>query len=65
MPLHTVTLFSSLESGPVRLGVLDQLLVTGIDLILDNDLAGKKVFPVAPEVTENPVAECVLLSPLC
>lgn len=53
-------LFSSLVSGPVRVSVRDQLPVAGVDLILGNDLASVKVFPVAPEITENPVADvCV------
>lgn len=37
--LHTVTLSSSLVSGPVQVGVQDQLPVAGVDLILGNDLA--------------------------
>lgn len=52
MQLYTVTLFSSFMSGPVRVGVLDQLPVVGIDLVLSHDLAGKRVFPVAPEVID-------------
>lgn len=53
-PLHTVYLRSPLVSGPVKLGVCSCLPVEGIALILGNDLAGDKVFPM-PEVVETPV----------
>ena len=59
-PRHTVCLSSNLVSGTVQVAVRDQLPIVGVDLILGNDLAGNKVFPSAPEVTENPTADvCV------
>lgn len=48
MPVHSVNLSCSLVSGPVRVGACDQLPVSGVDLILRNGLAGKKVFPTVP-----------------
>ncbi|KAK0156645.1 hypothetical protein N1851_000121 [Merluccius polli] len=46
----------------VQVAVRDQLPVAGVDLILGNDLAGNKVFPSAPEVTENPTADSCVTS---
>ncbi len=63
VPLHSVHVSCSLASGPVRVGVRDQLPVSGVDLILGNDLAGKKVFPTFPEVTESPTADVCVSSP--
>lgn len=58
VPVHAVNLSSPLVSGPVQVGVRAQLPVSGVDFILGNDLAGKRVFP-SPEVIENPTAsEC-------
>lgn len=74
VPLHTVQLSSQFVSGEVKLGVQPQLPVEGIDIILGNDLAGCKVFPL-PEVVEIPIADtsasdvatpnCVSLFPAC
>ncbi|KAK0144398.1 hypothetical protein N1851_017218 [Merluccius polli] len=61
-PRHTVYLSSTLVSGTVQVAVRDQLPVAGVDLILGNDLAGNKVFPSAPEVTENPTADSCVTS---
>ncbi|KAK0136901.1 hypothetical protein N1851_026923 [Merluccius polli] len=61
-PRHTVYLSSTLVSGTVQVAVRDQLPVAGVDLILGNDLAGNKVFPTAPEVTENPTADLCVTS---
>lgn len=44
-------------SGTVRVGVRDQLPVAGVDLILENYLAGVKVFPTTPEVTDEPAVD--------
>lgn len=63
VPVHLVTLSCSLVSGPVHVGVRDQLPVSGVDLILRNDLAWKKVFPIVPEVTEIPTADVCISSP--
>ena len=40
----------------------DQLPVAGVDLILLNDLTGNKVFPLAPELTENPITNVCITS---
>ncbi|XP_049912636.1 uncharacterized protein LOC126397732 [Epinephelus moara] len=57
-PLHSVFLRSPLVTGPVKLGLRSRLPIQGVDLILGNDLAGKKIFPT-PEVVENPVPDSV------
>lgn len=49
-------------SGTVQVAVRDQLPIAGIDLILGNDLAGNRVFPSAPEVTEPPTADVCVTS---
>ncbi|XP_029927354.1 uncharacterized protein LOC115373220 [Myripristis murdjan] len=54
VPLHFVELSSRFVSGKFRIAVRPQLPIAGIDVILGNDLAGKKVFP-APEVTDDPI----------
>ncbi|CAI5657199.1 unnamed protein product [Oreochromis niloticus] len=74
VPLHSVQLSSQFVSGEVKLGVRPQLPVEGIDIILGNDLAGCKVFPL-PEVVETPIADtsasdvttanCDSLFPVC
>lgn len=74
VPLHSVQLLSQFVSGEVKLGVRPQLPVKGIDIILGNDLAGCKVFPLL-EVVETPIADtsasdvaaanCYSLFPLC
>ncbi|KAG7471871.1 hypothetical protein MATL_G00102630 [Megalops atlanticus] len=53
VPLHSLRLQSTLVSGPVKVGLRSKLPVTGIDLILGNDLAGDKVYPL-PEVIDRP-----------
>lgn len=53
VPVHAIHLYA-LVSGPVCVGVHDQLPVSGVDLILRNNLAGKEVFPKGPEVTKIP-----------
>lgn len=63
IPVHNVRLDCALVSGPVRVGVRDQLPVSGVDLILGNDLAGKEVFSKIPEVTEIPTADICVFSP--
>lgn len=45
--------------GTVQVGVRDQLPFAGIYFIFRNDLAGDKVFPDTPEVTENPTAAVI------
>lgn len=42
-PLHQVKLEIDLVSGLFRVGVCAQLPVIGVELILENDLAGGKV----------------------
>ncbi len=63
VPLHHVNLKSDLINGPVKLGVCEPLPVSGVDLILGNDLAGGEVFPpsVIPcniSVGEQPDLPC-------
>ncbi|XP_049340179.1 uncharacterized protein LOC125804771 [Astyanax mexicanus] len=53
VPLHCIHLNSDLVSGMVRIAVRTKLPVEGVDVILGNDLAGGKVFPV-PEVVADP-----------
>lgn len=53
VPLHYVYLRSNLVSGMVRVAVRTELPVEGVDVILGNDLAGGKVFPI-PEVVTDP-----------
>ena len=53
VPLHVVNLKSDFVNGPVTVGVMHSLLVTGVQLLLGNDLAGDKVV-VNPLVTANP-----------
>lgn len=63
VPVHSVNLTCPLVTGSVRIGVRDQLPVPGVDIILGNDLAGNKVFPSVPEVTEIPTADVCVFSP--
>uniref|UniRef100_A0A3B1IW77 Gypsy retrotransposon integrase-like protein 1 n=1 Tax=Astyanax mexicanus TaxID=7994 RepID=A0A3B1IW77_ASTMX len=58
-PLHTVDLSSDLVSGEFRLAVCDALPVDGVDLILGNDVAGGKVFPIL-EVLDTPTLESLV-----
>ncbi|KAK3878381.1 hypothetical protein Pcinc_016965 [Petrolisthes cinctipes] len=52
-PLVEVTLTSNLVSGRVIVGLIEDLPVSGIDMILGNDLAGGRVHPV-PIVSNEP-----------
>lgn len=54
VPLRNVYIRSGLVTGFVKLAVRHKLPVSGIALIVGNDLAGEKVLPVS-EVIENPV----------
>ena len=54
IPLHQVTLDSDLVTGEVIVGIAPTLPVTGIHLLLGNDLAGDKVV-TDPVVSESPV----------
>ena len=53
VPLHVVNLKSDFVNGPVTVGVMHSLSVSGVHLLLGNDLAGYKVV-VNPLVTANP-----------
>ncbi|KAK4298860.1 hypothetical protein Pmani_028831 [Petrolisthes manimaculis] len=52
-PLVEVTLTSDLVSGRVIVGSIEDLPVSGIDMIMGNDLAGGRVHPV-PIVSNEP-----------
>ncbi len=54
VPLYQVHVHSKLCTGFVKIGVRECLPVKGVELILGNDLAGGRVFPVL-EVFDNPV----------
>ncbi len=54
VPLHQVHVHSKLCTGFVKMAVRECLPVKGIEVILGNDLAGGRVFPVL-EVFDNPV----------
>ncbi len=54
VPLHQVHVHSKLCTGFVKIAVRECLPVKGVELILGNDLAGGRVFPVL-EVFDNPV----------
>lgn len=56
VPLHMVHLKSDLVSGAFKLGVRKQLPVEGVGVIIGNDLAGGKVFPI-PLVTQTPIVK--------
>ena len=53
-PLHTVHVRSALVSGYFKVAVRNELPIDGIALVMGNDIAGDKVYPVI-EVVENPV----------
>lgn len=55
-------LCSRIVSGKFRVAVRPQLPIAGIDLILGNDLARKKVFP-SPEVIEDPIPRVCVATP--
>ena len=51
VPLHVVNLKSDFVSGPVTVGVMHSLPVSGVHFLLGNNLAGVVVNPL---VTANP-----------
>ncbi len=63
VPLHRVELKSNLVSGTVVVGVRSKLPISGVDLLLGNDLAGGEVQPkdstmcIDPIVCDGPVCE--------
>ena len=56
VPLHTIHLQSDLVTGDVTIGLIPDLPMTGISLLLGNDLAGGKVVPCV-ELTSKPIME--------
>jgi len=56
--LHVVNLKSDFLDESVTVGVIHSLPVTGVHLMLDNDLAGNKVV-VNPLLTTNPCLDQV------
>ena len=56
VPLHTIWLDCGYVTGEVVVGVKDTLPVDGVDMLMGNDLAGKKVIPNL-QMVENPVQE--------
>ncbi|KAK3868229.1 hypothetical protein Pcinc_026358 [Petrolisthes cinctipes] len=73
VPLVTIHLESELFSGSALVGVVDQLPVPGVQLNLDNDLAGGKMgsspvvseVPVESKETEKLVEEVPDIFPVC
>lgn len=59
VPKHKLMLFSDLVSGEVSMGIRPSLAMEGVHVILGNDLAGDRVWPVpsAPVVTSPPQLE--------
>lgn len=53
VPLHWIHLSSDLITGRVRVGVMSDLPVKGVDLLLGNDLVGGRVIPMM-EVLDTP-----------
>ncbi|KAK3886585.1 hypothetical protein Pcinc_009233 [Petrolisthes cinctipes] len=56
IPVHYVWIKSGFIKGRVKVGVSDKLPVSGVDMLLGNDLAGNIVVP-NPELVENPISE--------
>ncbi|KAK3895276.1 hypothetical protein Pcinc_000993 [Petrolisthes cinctipes] len=56
IPVHYVWIKSGFVKGKVKVGVSDKLPVSGVDMLLGNDLAGNMVVP-NPELVENPISE--------
>ena len=54
VPLYEVDLKCDLVNGPVTVGVVPELPMSGVDFLLGNDLAGDKVV-ASPVVSEKPV----------
>lgn len=63
VPLVRVKLQSDLVTGPVIVGIVDQLPVKGVTFLLGNDLAGGQVSAV-PQVTQNPLS-CNMSTDVC
>jgi len=53
IPLYEINLESNLVKGDVIVGAVQSLPVSGVQMLLGNDLAGSRVVP-DPVVTENP-----------
>lgn len=58
VPLHHVVVDTRLVSGCFKVAVRPALPVPDIDLIMGNDIAGDKVYPLL-EVTEHPEAQAM------
>ncbi|KAK3850131.1 hypothetical protein Pcinc_043144 [Petrolisthes cinctipes] len=56
IPVHYVWIKSGFIKGRVKVGVSDKLPVSGVDMLLGNDLAGNIVVP-NPELVEDPISE--------
>ncbi|XP_065149952.1 uncharacterized protein [Paramisgurnus dabryanus] len=56
VPLHRIYVQSDLVTGFFTVGVRTGFPIEGIELIIGNDIAGGKVFPV-PRVVSNPILE--------
>lgn len=56
IPLHNIYIRSEWVTGFVKVAVRARLPINGVILIVGNDLAGGKVFPL-PEVIQNPLDE--------
>ena len=56
VPLHTINLSCELVNRSVTIGVMSKLPVSGVSLLLGNDLAGGKVL-VNPVVSMTPIAD--------
>lgn len=55
-PLHQIHVHSDLVTGFFTVGVQAEFPIGGIEVIMGNDIAGGKVFPV-PKVANNPIPE--------
>lgn len=56
VPLHRIFIHSDLVTGFFTVGVRAGFPIEGIEVIVGNDIAGGKVFPV-PRVVSNPIPE--------
>ena len=52
IPLHYVWLKTGFAVGKVKVGVSEELLIEGVDMLLGNDIAVKSVVPEL-EIIEN------------
>ena len=57
VPQHKLTLFSDLVQGDVTMGVRPSLPMGGVQVILGNDLAGDRVWPVVPVMVDTPTSQ--------